>query len=478
MMVHPTPLWRSDEAAAATKGDAHQSWQAFGVSIDSRTLSPGDLFVAIKGDHSDGHAYVDAAMENGAVAAVVHTAFANERDDPALGVANPTMALTDLGRAARARTDATIIGVTGSVGKTGTKEALSLALSAQGATHATLGNLNNHFGVPLTLARMPQATAYGVIEMGMNHANEIRSLSRLARPHIAIITAIAPAHIEFFEGIEGIADAKAEIFEGLEPGGAAILPRDSDQYQRLLQRATEAEVQRIFSFGVHAEANARLISVARTNAGSLVEAELMGKSLSFKLGVTGDHHALNALSVLLAVELAGADVTQAAESLADLKPTKGRGDQRIISYGADHFVLIDESYNASPASMEAALQELAKSPVAGGGRRIAVLGDMLELGAQSESLHAALADTLNDLNIDLVFTCGQYMGGMFDLLADAHKGAHAMTAEKLVPAVIGTVSKHDVVLVKGSLGSRTGKIVTALAKLADGPLALETAGGS
>jgi UDP-N-acetylmuramoyl-tripeptide--D-alanyl-D-alanine ligase len=467
-MTDRLPLWTPDEAARATGGRADGRWSASGVSIDSRTAQPGDLFVALRGPNHDGHDHVTAALDAGAAAAVVERA--PDGADPArLVVVDDTFeALNALGRFARARAaDALVIGVTGSVGKTGTKEMLALALGALGPTHATRGNLNNHWGVPLTLARMPADTRFAVIEMGMNHAGEIAPLTRLARPHVAVITAIAPAHIEFLGSEEAIADAKAEILDGLEPDGVAILPRDSRHFHRLRRAATAVGAGRIVGFGAHAEAEARLLDLALDPGATRVFMIADGAPLGYRLGVEGRHWALNSLAVIAAVQAVGGEPMRTLAALGRIAAPKGRGQRGDIAMPGGRLHLIDESYNASPASVKAAIATLALARPDGDGRRVAVLGDMLELGAHASALHADLATTLIEHGIDRVFTAGPLMAHLHDGLPARLRGGHADTAEALAGMVVDAARPGDVLMVKGSLGSRMNTVVRALLALRD-----------
>jgi len=464
-MTPTPPLWTAETAATATGGHATGAWTATGVSIDSRTLVPGDLFVALKGPHFDGHRFIPDALAKGAAAAVAEMLpEATPADAPALLVADTQKALTDLGRAARAATRARVIGVTGSAGKTGTKEALRQGLSAQGRTHAAVGSFNNHWGVPLTLARLPHDADVAVIEMGMNHAGEIAALTALARPEVAVITTVGPAHIEFFDSEAGIAQAKAEIFQGVPPTGTAILPRDNAHYPLLRDRAEAAGIGRVRSFGLDPDADAHAVSVTADAAGSTVKALLGGEPLTFRVGQPGDHWVANALAVLLAVEAVGGEVATAAEILAGLSLPDGRGGRETVAFGAGSFTLLDDSYNANPASMRAALGVLAATPAR---RRLAVLGEMKELGARATAYHAGLAEPVAAADVDLVFTCGEAMAALRDALPPARRGGHAATAEALAPQVASALRDGDAVLVKGSAGVRTGAIVAALRALAD-----------
>lgn len=453
-------LWTAAEAARASAGETTALWSASGVSIDSRTLNAGDLFVALRGPRHDAHTFVAEALAKGAAAAMVdHRPHGLAADAPLLFVADTLAGLMGLARAARARARAQLVAVTGSVGKTGTKEALALVLSRQGGAHASAASHNNHWGVPLTLARLPPDVPFAVVEIGMNRAGEIRALAALARPHVAVITAIAPAHIgNFPDGLEGIARAKAEILEGLEPGGVAVLPADSAQLPILRKAAQRAGAQRIITFGTADAADWRLLALELGCEGSRVEAQGEGRRLRFRLGAAGRHWAINALAVLAAVAALGADVDQAARDLADFVAPAGRGRRREIALKGGTVTLLDESYNANPASMAAAIALLGLQP----GRRIAVLGDMLELGAQGPQLHRALRAPLEAAGVARVFTCGALMAALAEALPDAMRGAHAADSAALAPLVVDALEPGDVVLVKGSLGSGMRRIVEAL----------------
>jgi UDP-N-acetylmuramoyl-tripeptide--D-alanyl-D-alanine ligase len=461
-----TALWNAADAALATGGriapDA--AWSAGGVSIDTRAVARDDLFVALKGPRFDGHDFVAAALANGAAAAMVDRPPPSA--DPARLLAVPdTMAgLEGLARAARARCGARIAAVTGSVGKTGAKEALALALSRQGPTHASAGNLNNHIGLPLSLARMPAAARFGVFELGMNHAGEIAPLSALLRPHVAIITTVEAVHIEYFPDVAAIADAKAEIFTGMDADGVAVLNRDNPYYDRLAGHARAHGIRRIWGFGEAAAAEARPTKVLLEPEGSTVKAAILGRNIEFRLAMPGRHHVWNALAVLLAVAALDGDVEAAASALADVAPVAGRGVAADIPVPGGSFRLIDESYNASPAAVRAALHVLGMSRPGPGGRRVAVLGDMLELGSDSAALHAGLAAPLIEAGVALVFTTGPLMRGLQDALPPDRRGEHADDAAALAGLVAASVKAGDIVLVKGSAGSKMGTIVAALRK--------------
>ena len=462
------PLWTVAGMAAAM--NARQSGPVPaavpGISIDSRTIRPGEAFFAITGEARDGHDFVAAALQAGAGLAVVSAARLSDvpAGAPLLIVGDVLDGLRDLGRAARARSRAKIVAVTGSVGKTGTKDALRLVLEPQGATHASAASYNNQWGVPLSLARCPQAAEFAVFEMGMNHVGEIAPLSRLVRPHVAVITTIEPVHLEFFASVADIADAKAEIFAGLAPGGAAVINRDNPHFERLQRAAQAASVGRIVSFGEHAEADARLDKLALHADCSTVAANILGVDVTYKIGAPGRHIVFNSLAVLAAVSLMGADLALAALALAELQPPAGRGSRQTLSVPGGTALLIDESYNANPASMRAALALLGQVPMGPRGRRIAVLGDMLELGARASELHGALVEPVLAHGIDLVFCSGPQMRSMWEALPPERRGGYAETAAALEPAVLREIHAGDAVMVKGSLGSKMGPIVTALAR--------------
>lgn len=471
-------LWTTDAMAAAmsAQGAAALPIDVNNISIDSRTVAKGAAFFAIKGENRDGHEFVEDALKAGAGLAVVSSAQrARFPDAPLLVVPDVFDALRDLARAARDRVRAKVIAVTGSVGKTGTKEALGLALSTDGETHASVASYNNHWGVPLSLARCPETVKYGVFEIGMNHAGEITPLTKLVRPHIAIITSVEPVHLEYFGSLEKIADAKAEIFTGVEPGGAVLLNRDNGQYARLAAAAKAAQIDRLVSFGEHADADARLLRVSLHADCSIVDAEILRQPVTYKLGTPGRHLVLNSLAVLGAVSLAGADLALAALALTNLKPASGRGARSVLAVPRGTALLIDESYNANPASMRAAIALLGQAPVGDTGRRIAVLGDMLELGPSGVEFHRALADAVEAANIDLVFCSGPLMQALWEALPSRTRGGYAETAAGLEATVVDAIRAGDAIVVKGSLGSKMGAIVKALERQFPKPAALHQA---
>jgi UDP-N-acetylmuramoyl-tripeptide--D-alanyl-D-alanine ligase len=469
------PLWTVEALAAAMRATSagFLPRAVSGLSIDTRGITAGEAFFAISGEHRDGHDFVPAAFEAGAALAVVAAAQRDRfrADAPLLVVADVLAALRDLAQAARARSQASIIAVTGSVGKTGTKEALRLALSESGLTHASAASYNNHWGVPLSLARCPAAAQFAVLEIGMNHAGEIEPLAQLVRPHVAIITAVEPVHLEFLHSIEAIADAKAEVFSGLVPGGVAVLNRDNPQFARLQRRAKKAGVERILSFGEHVRADARLLKCSLGAESSTVAARILGNEVTYKLGTPGRHIVLNSLAVLAAVSLTGADLALAALKLAELQPASGRGSRLNLDLGGGTVLLLDESYNANPASMRAALALLGNSNVGARGRRIAVLGDMLELGPRGAGLHRDLADVVLAHDVDLVFCCGPLMQALWQTLPAGRQGGYADDSAALASQVLAAVQPGDAVMVKGSLGSRMTLIVKALASRYRAPAA-------
>ena len=458
------PLWNLKEICDATRGNCAGGGDVpvAGFSIDSRSIEPGEGFIAIRGPNRDGHDYVNAALEAGAACAVVNLAFPAGDEKRLVRVADSFGALNDLGRAARARNgDAVIIAVTGSVGKTGTKEALRLALAPSGAVHASSKSYNNQWGVPLTLANMPASVAYGVFEIGMNHAGEIDPLTRLVRPHVAIVTTVAPVHLGFFRSVEEIADAKAEIFNGLEPGGTAVINRDNPHFERLARQA-RAHGARIVGFGGAEGADVRLLSAEFSSDGSKVTADILGETVAYRLGTPGAHHVQNSLAVLAAVKLAGADLERAAEALGTLHAQAGRGARMLLETKGGKVGIVDESYNANPASMRAALATLGLVPREAFARRVAVLGDMLELGPEGPRLHAELAEAVDEAGIDVVFACGELMKSLFEALPASRRGAYAKSAEELQAGLVEAVGPGDIIMVKGSLGSRMAPLVVAL----------------
>jgi len=452
-------LWTSDEIAAATGGTASAPFEVTGVTFDSREVGPGHLFVAMPGTVHDGHVFVESAFESGAAGAVVSQPV----EGPHVLVEDTFAALQALGRASRERSRATIIGVTGSVGKTSTKEALYAALERNrpGKVHRSVKSYNNHTGVPLSLARMPRDAEFAVFEMGMNNKGEIAALTRQVRPHLALITAIAPAHIENLGSMEAIADAKAEIFEGLEPGGTAVVPNDAPYRDRLV-KAARRYADCIITFGggdadVHA-----LHAVTAEGGGSLISAALLERELTFTISQRGEHWVSNSLAVLAAVEAVGADVALAGLALADLGGLKGRGERHVLEVEGGEVLLIDESYNANPASMAATLRSLGAEQV--GGRRIAVLGPMRELGEHSAELHAGLAPAVREAHVDELILIGDEMRPLAENVIGNIPLDLVSSVDEATEALRRKVRPGDAVLVKASNSVGLGKLVESMAK--------------
>ena len=457
-------LWTSAEIAGATGGTARGAFEATGVAFDSREIGPGDLFVALKGEATDGHLFLEQAFASGASGAIV----SSETGHPHVKVADTVKALDALGAASRARSGAKVIGVTGSVGKTSTKEALFAALDrgSPGRCHRSVKSYNNHTGVPLSLARMPRETRFGVFEMGMNHAGELSALTRLVRPHIALVTAIAPAHREFFASEEEIADAKGEIFQGLEPNGTAIIPFDSPHRDRLIA-AARPYAARILTFGQGEGADVRATYVIRAaKGGTMMTANLPSAQLSLTISQPGEHWVSNALAVLSVVDAAGGDLAAAALALADLGGIKGRGERHIIQVPGGDALLIDESYNANPASMAATLSMLGEEKVAG--RRIAVLGAMRELGQDSADFHIKLAEPVAAAKVDFAILVGAEMEALAKALGGQIKLAHVADAASAIAIAREAIGPGDAVLVKGSNSIGLATLVEALSEGSSG----------
>jgi len=466
-----TPLWTATEAIAAAGGHTTSDWRATGVSIDSRTLEPGDLFVALT-DVRDGHDFVARAFEAGAAAALVSRVLEDvPADSPLLIVDAVLPALRRLAAAARRRSDARIIGITGSVGKTSTKEMLRAVLSRQGRVHAAERSFNNHWGVPLTLARLPQDAEYAVIEIGTSHPGEVAPLARLAHLNLALVTTVAPAHLEAFGSIEGIAREKASIFEGLKAGGVALFHGELEVTPVLAAAAARVGA-RCYDFGHGTNRFCQLVDLQVTAEVTVARARIGDRPVLFKLPVPGRHFALNALMVLGAVDLLDLDLACATQALGNWRPPEGRGTHERLSLdpgdAAVSFELIDDAFNANPVSMVAALEALAAArPVdgigqGGRGRRIAVLGDMLELGPDEHRLHAELVDCPSIQSIDVVHCVGPRMRTLYDRLPRAMRGRWVETAVELANSVRGLVDAGDVLLVKGSKGSKVSLVGDAV----------------
>ncbi len=463
-------LWHGKDVLAALQAHLTASpgedWQAQGLAIDTRDLLAGDIFVALQGEKAHGHDYVAQAFKDGAAAALVGADFdaAGLKEDAVLlPVVDVLAALETLARAARKRTAAQIIAITGSVGKTGTKASLADALAKSGKTHAAERSFNNHIGVPLSLARLPEDAEYGVFELGMNHAGEIAALVDMVRPHCAIITTIAAAHIENFASMEALAAAKAEILSGVESGGSAVLPFDN-AYLDVLRKEAEAQALNIVSFSAegHEAADNRINRVKLHATCSCVTALMGAQAVTYKIGAPGIHLVANSLAVLSAVQLVGADLALAALSLAEHDGLAGRGARYRLGADDAPITLIDESYNANPTSMAAALETLGLTPRKGRGRRIAVLGDMAELGDDAQQLHAALADKTESADIDLVITCGTLMEHLHNALPAGRIGAHTDSHAAALNILQNELQDDDVVMIKGSNASRMGLVVEGL----------------
>ncbi len=460
------PLWTMEEVVAATGGriEGPVSAALNGVSIDTRSMAPGDIFVAIKGDVHDGHKFVAAALTAGAGLAIVSRPTEEMRAAGPLLVVegDPLRGLENLGRASRKRSHAQIAGVTGSVGKTSTKEMLRMALSASGLTHASAASYNNHWGVPLTLARMPRQTAYGVYEIGMNHPGEVTPLVDMVRPHVAIITTIAEVHLGYFKSLDEIAAAKAEIFSGVVAGGSALINRDTPYFDYLAEAARQAGVEHVASFGRHVEASVRMEKLVLHEGCCCVTVRVLGEDVIYKLGMPGEHMAMNSLAVLGAVKLMGADLARAALALAVAEPAKGRGARQVLRVEGGQILLIDESYNANPTSVRAALGLLGQAKPGRNGRRIAVLGDMLELGELGPAYHAELAEPMDAAQVDVLYATGPLMANLWAVTPAAKRATYAESSDGLRDALLADLRAGDVVMIKGSLGSHMGPLVEAI----------------
>ena len=474
-------LWTAFEAAAATGGALcarggdpdrwiAEEWAAGGLSLDTRTLSPGEMFVALT-DARDGHDFINSAFERGASAALVARAPDNAPDGAPLLVVRDTLeGLRNLARAARLRNFGKRIAVTGSAGKTSTKEMLRASLTGCGLVHASDKSFNNHWGVPLTLARMPIGADFSIFEIGMNHAGEITPLTRLVEPHVAIITTVASAHLEFFGTVEKIAEAKAEILTGVVRDGAAVLPIDNEHFGLLRQRAVEARVARIITFGENKDADIRLMAFRGDGEGSEITASVFGQPLDFALAAPGKHQALNALAVIGAATALGVPAARAAAGLKEHGAGAGRGAQAIVRLqsGAE-ITILDESYNANPTSMAAALALLGQMRPKRGGRRVAILGQMLELGPAGPALHAALAAPLKNAGVDALYVAGALMDHLWETAPPSIRAGKSADARALAPAILAAIKDGDIVMVKGSNASKVSEIVAALKAAASGP---------
>lgn len=465
-------LWNAVDAVKATSGKlvGDNEWNAIGIAMDSREVKQGDIFIAMIGEEGglDGHDYVSQAIENGAVAVIVDHEIENTKNQ--LIVKDTFVALQDLGQFAKHR--ATLnhtIAITGSVGKTGVRNMVDHAFSAVDyRAHASIKSYNNHVGVPYSLASINASSDVGIFEVGMNHSGEIAPLSRQIEPTMTIITSVFDVHVEAFDnGIDGIVEEKSQIFEGMNVDGITILPRDSEHYLTLLANAKTAGLQKIYSFGEHEDADAKLTNCLLAANGTRVQANIMGEDVSYTLQIAGKHIAINSLSSLLAVKLVGGDVQKAAKSLEKIEAIAGRGNREKINSGEEDnpITLIDESYNASPVAMNASFRVMAMVDPGRGGRRIAVLGDMLELGDVARKSHEDLAMPLQAAGVDLLYCCGQNMKALYDKMPVANQGAHRESSAELAKIVPDALIPGDVVLVKGSLGSKMKTVVEAMREL-------------
>ncbi len=461
-------LWTSEDVAKALPSAAITGrFEASNVTFDSRAVGKGELFFALSGETTDGHGYVADAFARGAAACVV------SRDMPEVKgalvrVPDTMTALVDLGRAGRRRSNARIASVTGSVGKTSTKDALRAMLSVQAKTEASAASYNNHVGVPISLARLPADARYGVFEIGMNHPGEIEPLARQVEAHVGLVTNVGAAHIGHMGSEEAIADEKACLFAGMRDGAVAVLNRDNRHYERLVDRARGFGVTRTVGFGKSDAAEARLVACNLQDSGSDIVASLHGRRLEYRLGAAGEHWALNSVAALAVVEALGADVTMAAAALAQVKASPGRGLRRRLKFGTGTIELLDESYNANPASVPAMLAVLARTQPGPGGRRLLALGDMRELGEGADAYHAGLADAVASSGAAQVFLCGSHMRALWDKLSAAQRGAHRPDSATLAGEMASALKAGDVVAVKGSLGAKMKLVVDAILAASDG----------
>ena len=461
-------LWTSDEVQAAlTAASIAAPFEAEGVTFDSRAVGHGDLFFALSGETTDGHGFVADALSRGAAAAVVSRAVEGAHGT-LVRVPDTMKALVELGLAARRRSKARIASVTGSVGKTSTKDALRAMLSAQAPTSASVASYNNHVGVPVSLARLPRDVHYGVFEIGMNHPGEIEPLARQVAAHVGIVTNVGPVHIGHMGSEEAVADEKGCLFAGMAEGAVAVLNRDSRHFDRLVGKARHFGVSRIVGFGRSEAAEARLVSCDLQNSGSDVAALIHGRRIEYRLGAAGEHWVLNSIGALAVVEALGGDVGKAAATLAGVKASPGRGARRVLAFGGGTIELLDESYNANPVSVRAMLSVLARTEPQRGGRRILALGDMRELGEGADAYHAELADAVAASGAAQVFLCGPHMEALWRRLTPAQRGVHRPGSAALAGDVAAALRAGDVVAVKGSLGSKMKIVVDAIVAASDG----------
>ena len=460
-------LWEGAEVLKVVSGKGGcVDWSANGVSIDSRRIADGDLFVAIKGNNFDGNKFAVEALNSGAIAALTQEGVGSPEHNARVLIVEDTMeALRALGREARNRSNAKVVVVTGSVGKTGTKNLLAAGMKENGLTIATDGNLNNQIGLPLSLARMPRETEFGVFEIGMNSPGEISPLSLLARPNIAIITSVEAVHIGFFSNLDGIANAKAEVFDGLVSGGTAIINRDNAYFEMLSRKARSKGAGQVIGFGQSSHCDVKLENYCDMKSHSMVEVCLGGIPLKYRLQLLGYHWAINSLSVLAAADVLGVDVKLVADSLYQVKPMSGRGRRFYVPMDGSKFLVIDESYNASPPAVMAALSALKAISPEHDGKKIAILGDMLELGSFSGELHANLFECVKNSRLDMLLLVGTHMRSLCELLVEERVFVEWYPNSKdLAEEVISFISPGDVVMVKGSLGTKLQLVVDALAE--------------
>ncbi|CAN5775190.1 UDP-N-acetylmuramoyl-tripeptide--D-alanyl-D-alanine ligase [soil metagenome] len=461
-------LWTSGEVADAVGVAAiGPPFEANGVTFDSRAVGTGDLFIALSGESTDGHGFVGEAIKRGAAAAVVSRDVENACG-PLIRVPDTMNALVDLCRPARRRSIARIASVTGSVGKTSTKDALRAMLSAQAPTSASTASFNNHVGVPISLARLPREALYGVFEIGMNHPGEIEPLARQVEAHVGLVTNVGPVHIGHMGSQEAIADEKACLFAGMAEGAVAVLNRDNSYYERMAAQARRFGVSRIVGFGRNAAAEARLVSADLQDCGSDIVALVHGRRIEYRLAAAGEHWVLNSIAALAVVEALGADVAQAAATLAGVSESPGRGARRLLRFGGGMVELLDESYNANPVSVEAMLAVLARTVPAQGGRRLLALGDMRELGEGADAFHAGLAEAVSASGAAQVFLCGPHMQALWEKLAPSQRGVHRPDSASLAGEVAAALKAGDVIAVKGSLGSKMKIVVDAILAASDG----------
>jgi len=461
-------LWTSDEIAAALSPVAGLTpFEARGVTFDSRAVGRGDLFFALSGETTDGHGFVADALARGAAAAVVSRDVEGAKGT-LIRVPDTMKALVDLGRAGRRRSKARIASVTGSVGKTSTKDALLAMLSAQAPTSASVASYNNHVGVPISLARLPREARYGIFEIGMNHPGEIEPLARQVEAHVGVVTNVGAVHIGHMGSEEAIADEKGCVFAGMAENAVAVLNRDNAHYERLAGHARRFGVSRIVGFGRSEAAEARLLACNLQDSGSDIMALIHGRRLEYRLGAAGEHWALNSVAALAIVDALGADVAKASATLAAVKASPGRGARRMLKFGAGEIELLDESYNANPVSTRAMLAVLSRTTPKAGGRRVLALGDMRELGEEADAYHAGLADAVAASGAATVFLCGPHMQALWARLAPAQRGVHRPDSAALAGDVASALRAGDVVAVKGSLGSKMKIVVDAIVAASGG----------